>query len=98
MKRLVALASLLVSTHCSGAEGGFEGLVALRRQHQRFDPHVNHVYFFLGDSGLDGYLSGVFAGHDHVLAAGDTPLYEVAEERLRVGHFQTVNGDDKAGF
>ena len=26
MKRLVALASLLVSTHCSGAEGGFEGL------------------------------------------------------------------------
>ena len=26
MKRLVALASLLVSTHCSGAEGGFEGM------------------------------------------------------------------------
>ena len=79
-------------------EGGFEGLVAFRRQHQRFDSHVNHIYLFLGNPGLDGYLSGVFAGHDHVLAAGDTPLYEVAEERLRVGHFQTVNGDDKAGF
>ena len=82
MKRLVALASLLVSTHCSGAEGGFEGLVAFRRQHQRFDSHVNHIYLFLGNPGLDGYLLGVFAGYDHVLAAGDTPPYEVAEERL----------------